>query len=254
VPRILLRAPHRSEDVSESFWFEEEITTPDTRPYLFGNAAFALAACIIRAFTAFHWCAAIRGWDGGLVDGLPCPSFGTDRDGVAVRGPTDLDLTDEREKDLAELGFIPLVHCKGRGAAVFYSTQSCQVPQAYTDPVASANARLSSQLQYLLVASRFAHYLKVMMRDRVGTFSEPRECQRMLQSWILQYCMAEPQDVSLAQKASRPLREARVDLEENKSKPGAYEAVVYLKPHFQLEGLNVQVEMRTELKEGRGPG
>lgn len=254
LPGVLLRAPYRSEDVSDSFWFEEEITHPDTRCYLFGNAAFALAACIVRAFTSFHWCAAIRGWEGGRVEDLPCPSFDTDREGVAVRGPTQVDLTDERERDLAELGFVPLVRAKGRGTAVFYSVQSCQAPQAYTDPVASANARLSSQLQYLLVASRFAHYLKVMMRDRVGTYSEPRECERMLQDWILQYCLPNPEDVSLAQKASRPLREALVQLEENKSKPGAYDAVVYLKPHFQLEGLNVQVEMRTELQPAAGVG
>ena len=251
LPRILLRAPHRTEVASHSFAFDEESAEVDARHYLFGNPAFAVAGCIVRAFKAFRWCASIRGVEGGMIQDLPALPFETDRSGVAQRGPTEVDLSDEREKELAELGFIAVVRCKGTSWAAIYNTQSCQVPQAYVTDEANANARISTQLQYLLIASRFAHYLKVMIRDQVGSTMEPRECERSLQDWLTQYCIDNPQDQSWAERARKPLRGARVELQGVAGKQGAYEALLFIQPHLQLEGLSVGVEIRSQLEEAR---
>jgi type VI secretion system protein ImpC len=155
-------------------------------------------------------------------------------------------ITDRREKELADQGFVPLVHCKGTDYAAFFSVQSAQKAKQYDKESANANARLSSQLNYILAVSRFAHYLKAMMRDKLGSFMSRGEAEAFLNKWISQYTVAND-NVPFAIKAQRPLREARVDVVEVAGKPGVYRAVAFLRPHFQLDELTVSLRLVTEL-------
>jgi type VI secretion system protein ImpC len=249
LPRVLVREPYQAETVRvESFNFQEDVDAEDCSKHLWGNAAYGLALCIANAFTRYNWCAAIRGVDGGgLVDALPSPSFRTDDPALGLKGPTEFDLTDRREKELADIGLIPLVHCKGTPYAAFFSTQSCQQARRYDTDEANANARLSTQLQYILSTSRFAHYIKVMTRDKIGSAMTAHDCERFLQRWIIDYCIANPGDVGPEARAERPLREARITVREVRGKPGSYEAIAHLQPHFQLDELTVQLRLVTEL-------
>jgi type VI secretion system protein ImpC len=246
VPRMLLREPYGSETVPvESFDFEENVTNHDH--YLWGNAAWALGARINQAFAAYGWCAAIRGVEsGGLVEGLPVHNFRTDSGDVAMKCPTESPITDRREKELADLGFAPLVHCKGTANAAFFSVQSAQKPKKYQSDAATANARISAQLPYIFAVSRFAHYLKSMMRDKIGGYMSKSQVQAFLNNWIANYVVANP-DAPQSVKATRPLAEARIDVEEIPGKPGAYHAVAFLRPHFQLEELSVAMRLVAEL-------
>ena len=249
LPRILLREPYTFWTVQvESFNFQEDTDGADHRRFLWGNPAYAFGGRLADAFARYRWCAMIRGVDGGgLVEGLAIPPFRTDADRVAARSPVEIDVSDLREKELADLGFIPLVHCKGTDYAVFSSTQSCQKPKRYDSDEANANARLSMQLQYILATSRFAHYLKVMMRDKTGRVTTVRECERFLNDWLATYCMGNPESASFEARARRPLRAGNVTVHEVKGKPGSYEAVVHLQPHFQLDELTVSLRLITEL-------
>lgn len=249
LPRILMREPYDPETLPvDAFNFREDVDGGESRKHLWGNAAYALAGRIADAFTSYNWCAAIRGIEGGgLVDGLPTPSFRTDDARLAVKGPTELALTDRREKELADLGLIPLVHCKGTSYAAFYSTQSCQKARLYDTEDANTNARLSVQLQYILATSRFAHYIKVMMRDKTGSVTSTYECQDYLNRWITTYCLANPESADIDAKARRPLRDAQVTVREVRGKPGSYEAVLHLQPHFQLDELSVSLRLVAEL-------
>jgi type VI secretion system protein ImpC len=172
LPHILMRLPYGQDNVPvEAFGFEEDVEGTVHNKYLWGNAAYALGTKLTDAFAKYHWCAAIRGVEGGgLVEGLPVHTFKTDEGDVALKCPTEIAITDRREKELADLGFVPLVHCKNTDYAAFFSTQTANKAKVYDTPSASANARLSSQLQYILAVSRFAHYLKSIMRDKVGSF------------------------------------------------------------------------------------
>lgn len=248
LPHILMRLPYGQENVPvESFNYEEDVEGADHNKYLWGNAAYALGARLTDAFAKYHWCAAIRGVEGGgLVEGLPVHTFKTDEGDVALKCPTEIAITDRREKELADLGFIPLVHCKGTDYAAFFSTQTANKAKVYDAASASANAKLSSQLQYILAVSRFAHYLKSMMRDKVGSFMTRKNAEDFLNRWISKYVLL---DDSAGQdaKASHPLREARVDVSEIPGKPGAYRAVAFLKPHYQLDELAVSLRLVSEL-------
>ena len=254
LPRVLLREPYGPEtDPVGSFCFREEVNGRDASRYLWGNAAYALGARLAAAFERYHWCASLRGVDGGgLVEGFPSPAFGTDGGGLAVRGPTEVAVTDPREKELADLGFIALVHCKGTDCAVFYSTQSCQKAKRYDTDEANANARLATQLQYILGTSRFAHYLKVMVRDKLGTMGAAGEYESFLNQWLSSYCLGNPEAADLETRARRPLRSGHVTVREVRGKPGAYEAVVHLQPHFQLDELSVELRLVTELPVPQG--
>jgi type VI secretion system protein ImpC len=174
VPHILMRQPYGQANVPvEAFDFEEKVDGTDHSKYLWGNAAYALGTRLTDAFAKYGWCAAIRGVEGGgLVEGLPVHTFKTDEGDVALKCPTEIAITDRREKELADLGFIPLVHCKGTDFAAFFSTQSANKPKVYDSDDANANARLSSQIQYIMATSRFAHYLKSMMRDKLGSLHD----------------------------------------------------------------------------------
>jgi type VI secretion system protein ImpC len=248
LPHVLLRQPYGSETVPvESFNFEEDVDGRDHGKYLWGNAAYSMATRITDAFAKYGWCTAIRGVEGGgLVEGLPTHTFRTDEGDVALKCPTEIAITHRREKELADLGFIPLVHCKGRDYAAFFSTQSNNKPKKYDSDYANANARLSAQLQYIFAISRFAHYMKSMMRDKVGSFMSRKNCEDFLNRWIAQYVLLDD-DAGQDMKARYPLREARIEVEEVAGKPGVYRAISYLRPHFQLDELDVSLRLVAEL-------
>lgn len=248
VPRILMRLPYgRDFKQIEGFAYEEGVDGTDHSKYLWGNASYALAARLTNAFAKYGWCAAIRGVEGGgLVEGLPVHNFYTDEGDVAMKCPTEVPITDRREKELADQGFIPLVHCKNTDYAAFFSVQSCQKSKIYDKAAANANARLSTQLPYIFAVSRFAHYLKAMMRDKIGSFMSRTDCEKWLNQWILNYVIADD-TASPTYKAERPLREARVDVMEVPGKPGVYRAIAFLRPHFQLDELSVSLRLVAEL-------
>jgi type VI secretion system protein ImpC len=248
LPHILMRQPYGREFVpTESFNYEEGVDGTDHTKYLWGNAAYALGTRLTDAFAKYHWTAAIRGVEGGgLVQGLPVHTFKTDEGEVALKCPTEIAITDRREKELADLGFIPLVHCKNTDYAAFFSTQTANKPKIYDTDSANANARLSSQLQYILAVSRFAHFLKSIMRDKIGSFMTRKNCEDFLNRWITQYVLLDD-DAGQDAKASHPLREARVDVVDVPGKPGAYRAVAFLRPHYQLDELTISLRLVANL-------
>jgi type VI secretion system protein ImpC len=248
LPHILMRLPYGKDTKPvEGFNYEEGVDGTDHSKYLWGNAAYALATRLTNSFALYGWCAAIRGVEGGgLVEGLPAHNFRTDEGDVALKCPTEIAITDRREKELADYGFIPLVHCKGTDYAAFFSVQSAQKPKLYNKDDANANARLSTQLPYILAVSRFAHYLKAMMRDKIGSFTSRSQCERFLNDWINSYAVG-VDDVSPAIKAKNPLREARVEVVDIPGKPGAYRAIAFLRPHFQLDELSVSLRLVADL-------
>jgi type VI secretion system protein ImpC len=243
-PRILMRLPYGKETKPvEGFGYEERVDSK----YLWGNAAYSLAARMTNAFAQYGWCAAIRGVEGGgLVQGLPVHNFYTDSGDVAMKCPTESPITDRREKELADLGFAPLVHCKGTDYAAFFSVQSANKPKLFDSDAANANARLSAQLPYIMACSRFAHYLKAMMRDKIGSFTSRTECERWLNKWITNYVTPDD-NASAAVKAQYPLRDAKIEVVEVPGKAGAYRAVAFLRPHFQLDELSVSLRLVAEL-------
>ena len=248
LPRTLGRLPYGEETKPiDEFKYEEHVDGTDHSKYLWMNAAYALASKMTQSFSLYGMCVAMRGVEGGgLVEGLPAHTFSTDEGDVALKCPTEVPITDRREKELADLGFVPLVHCKGTDYAAFFSVQSCQKPKVYDTDSANANARLSTQLPYIMAVSRFAHYLKAMMRDKIGSFMSRDEASTFLNRWITKYVT--PDDsASPATKASKPLREARIDVTEVPGKPGCYRAVAFLRPHFQLDELTVSLRLVADL-------
>jgi type VI secretion system protein ImpC len=248
LPHILMRLPYGNATLpQEDFNFEEDVDGTDHKKYLWGNAAFALATRMTDAFAKYGWCAAIRGVEGGgLVQGLPTHTFKTDEGEVALKCPTEIAITDRREKEFADLGFIPLVHCKGTDYAAFFSIQSANKPKVYDSDLANANARLSAQLQYIMAVSRFAHYLKAMMRDKIGSFMSRSQAERFLNNWISNYVVLDD-NAGPELKARYPLREARIEVVEIAGKPGAYKAVAFLRPHYQLDELTISLRLVAEL-------
>jgi type VI secretion system protein ImpC len=248
LPHILLRLPYGPDTKPvDAFNFIEAVDGKDHSRYLWGNAAWALAVRVTNAFSLSGWPAAIRGVEGGgIVRGLPAHTFKTDEGDIALKCPTEIAITDRREKELSDLGFIPLCHCKGTDYAAFFGGAATQKPKIYNTPQANANARISAQLPYVLAASRFAHYLKVMMRDKVGSFMTRGNVENFLNTWIADYVLLNDEAPQSA-KAEKPLREARVDVVEVPGKPGVYRATVFLKPHFQLEELTASMRLVAEL-------
>jgi type VI secretion system protein ImpC len=248
LPRFLGRLPYGEANTRvAAFNFEEDVDGTDHQKYLWTNAAYALGARLTDAFSKFGWCAAIRGVEGGgLVEGLPTHTFNTDQGEVALKCPTEIAITDRREKELSDLGFVPLVHCKGTDYAAFFGTQSVQKARTYTSDAANANARLSAQLQYILAVSRVAHYLKAMMRDKIGSFASRASVEEYLNNWLARYVLLDD-SASQEAKAKFPLREARVEVTEVAGKPGVYKAVAFLRPHYQLDELTVSLRLVAEL-------
>jgi type VI secretion system protein ImpC len=248
LPHVLMRLPYGKDTKTiDAFDYEEGVDGSDHSKYLWGNAAYALGARLTNSFAKYGWCAAIRGVEGGgLVEGMPAHTFRTDEGDVALKCPTEVAITDRREKELADQGLVPLVHCKGTDYAAFFSVQTANKPKLYDKDAANANARLSAQLPYMLAMSRFAHYLKAMMRDKIGSFMSRQDCERFLNQWIMNYVCADD-DASQAAKAKLPLREAAIQVSEIPGKPGAYRAVAFLKPHFQLDELSVSLRLVADL-------
>jgi type VI secretion system protein ImpC len=249
LPHVLGRLPYGENFKKvDEFNFEEFVDGKHHDKYLWMNAAWAYAARITDAFAKYGWMARTRGVEGGgKVEGLPVHTFPTDDGEIAMKCPTEIAITDRREFELSNLGFLPLLHCKGRDFAAFLGAQSCQKPKTYFDPNANANAELSAKFNYIMCVSRFAHYLKVMARDKIGSFMERSDCEKWLNSWIMNYVISNPEDASDEMKAKSPLAAARIDVRDVKGKPGYYEAVAYLRPHFQLEALSTSMRLVAEL-------
>lgn len=248
MPRVLGRLPYGPDTAPvEAFNYTEDVSGKEHNRYLWMNAAYALGSKVTDAFAKYGWCAAIRGVEGGgLVEGLPTHTFSTDDGEVALKCPTEIAITDRREKELADAGLVPLVHCKGTDYAAFFSTQSAQKQKEYNTDAANANARLSAQLQYIFAVSRVAHYLKSMMRDKLGSFASKSSVETYLNNWIAQYVLLDD-DASQERKAQYPLREARVEVTEVAGKPGVFKAVAFMRPHYQLDELSVSLRLVAEL-------
>ncbi|NHZ90041.1 type VI secretion system contractile sheath large subunit [Massilia sp. CCM 8733] len=249
LPRFLGRLPFHPADgaTTEGFNFVEDVDGTDHHKYLWCNAAYAFATKLTGAFDDFGWCAAIRGVEGGgLVEDLPTHTFKTDEGEVALKCPAEIAITDRREKELSDLGFISLVHCKNTDYAAFFGAQSAQKAKKYNTDSANANAVLSAQLQYIFAVSRIAHYMKAMMRDKIGSFAAASNVEDHLNRWLTQYVLLDD-NASQAQKAQFPLREASVQVSEVPGRPGVYRAVSFLRPHFQLDELSVSLRLVAEL-------
>lgn len=249
MPRFLSRLPYgiKTNPVDE-FDFEEDTDGADHRKYVWSNAAYAMAVNINRSFKLYGWCTLIRGVEsGGVVENLPCHTFPTDDGGLDMKCPTEIAISDRREAELSKNGFISLVHRKNTDYAAFIGAQSMQKPAEYYDADATANANLSARLPYLFACSRFAHYLKCIVRDKIGAFKEREDMQRWLNEWIMNYVDADPANSSQETKARRPLAAAEVVVEEMEGNPGYYSAKFFLRPHFQLEGLTVSLRLVARL-------
>jgi type VI secretion system protein ImpC len=249
LPHVLGRLPYGADFKRvDEFNFEEFVDGKDHDKYLWMNASWAYATRITDAVAKHGWMARSRGVEGGgKVEGLPVHTFPTDDGDVAMKCPTEIAISDRREFELSNLGFLPLLHSKNNDFAVFMGAQSAQKPKQYFDPAANSNAELSAKFNYIMCVSRFAHYLKVMARDKIGSFMEVKDCERWLNDWINNYVIANPGDAGDELKARCPLADARVEVREVKGKPGWYEAVAWLRPHFQLEALSTSMRLVAEV-------
>ena len=252
MPRILMRHPYRLDpDRDDGFPYQEQCCDKTGEGTLWGTAAFAFASVAMRAFAESGWFADLRGAPrdeirGGLVTDLPVISFDTDRPGVALKPSTECILSEEHESDLADLGFMALRNMPFTPYSVFYACPSIQAPAKYDRAAATTNARLSSMLQYILCISRFAQYIKVMGRDRIGSVITAQECQAFLETWLRAYCEG-ADSASQEAKAQRPLRAAKVEVNEAPGKPGKYMCTIHLRPHFQLDDIATGFRLTTEL-------
>jgi type VI secretion system protein ImpD len=252
LPRILMRRPYGDDGSRiDGFRFEEDTDRTDERGHLWASAGYAFASAVVRAFGRSGWFTDIRGArrdtdGGGLVVDLPVPSFETDRAGIAMKYSTEVALSERQEKELSDLGFIPLSKAKDTPYSVFYSNQSAQAHKRYDTAAATVNARISSMLQYILCVARFAHYLKVLARDKVGSFQTPEECEQFLRRWLQGYCNAN--DKAGPETLARyPLREGSVQVREPPGRPGIYQCTIHLRPHFQLDQVLSEFKLVTEL-------
>ena len=255
MPRFLSRLPYGSKtNPVDQFAFEEDVEGADHNKYVWSNAAFAMAVNINRAFKLYGWCARIRGTEsGGMVEGLPCHTFPTDDGGVDMKCPTEIAITDRREKELADNGFIPLSHYKNTDYAVFFGAQSLNKATEYEDADATANSRLSARLPYMFAACRFAHYLKCIVRDKIGSFKERSDMETWLNAWITQYVTRDP-SAGEETKARYPLAAAEVTVAEVEGDPGYYTAKFFLRPHYQLEGLTASLRLVSKLPSAKKGG
>ncbi|HWS12619.1 MAG TPA: type VI secretion system contractile sheath large subunit [Rhodocyclaceae bacterium] len=249
MPRFLARIPYGAKTSPvEEFDFEEDTGAADHTKYTWANAAYAMAVNINRSFKEYGWCSRIRGVEsGGAVEGLPTHTFPTDDGGVDMKCPTEIAISDRREAELAKNGFMPLVHRKNSDFAAFIGAQSLQKPFEYDDPDATANANLAARLPYLFACCRFAHYLKCIVRDKIGSFKERDDMQTWLQNWIMNYVDGDPAHSSESTKARKPLAAAEVVVEEVEGNPGYYTSKFFLRPHYQLEGLTVSLRLVSKL-------
>lgn len=258
MPRVLSRLPYgQASKPVESFNFEEfEVDesgmskTAEHTDYCWMNAAYVMGTTLTRAFAETSWCTSIRGAEGGRVEGLPSHIFKSDDGDTDQKCPTEIGITDRREAELSNQGFLPLCHYKNTDYSVFFGAQSTQKQKVFDNPDATANAAISARLPYLMATSRIAHYLKVMARDKVGSFMQAESCERWLNQWISQYTNSNP-DASPEMKAKYPLAEARVEVKEIPGQPGSYNAVAYLKPWLQMEELTTSLRMVANIPQSK---
>ena len=256
MPRFLARLPYGAKtNPVEDFAFEEDTEGADHSHYSWANAAYAMATNINASFKQYGWCSRIRGIEsGGAVVNLPTHTFPTDDGGVDMKCPTEIAISDRREAELSKNGFLSMIHRKNSDFAAFISGQSLQKPQEYDDPDATANAALAARLPYLFACNRFAHYLKCIVRDKIGSFRSRDAMQDWLNQWILNYVDGDPQNSSEETKAMRPLAAAQVEVEEVEGQPGYYQSRFFLKPHYQLEGLTVSLRLVSKLPSEKSGG
>ena len=249
MPRFLARLPYGAKTSPvEAFDFEEDTEGGTHAKYAWANAAYAMAVNINRSFKTYGWCSSIRGvTSGGAVPNLPTHTFPSDDGGVDMKCPVEIAISDRREAELAKNGFMPLIHRKNSDQAVFMGAQSLHKPVVFDDADATANANIGARLPYLFAVSRFAHYLKCMVRDKVGSFKSAADMQKDLQEWILQYVDGDPGNSSEETKAMRPLSAAEVVVAEVDGNPGYYTSKFYLRPHYQLEGMSVSLRLVSKL-------
>ncbi len=251
MPRVLARLPYGKDTKPvEGFAYEEAPRDANGAPkamdhddYCWMNAAYALAARMTDAFAQYGWCTAIRGAEGGgKVSNLPTHVFQSDDGDLDSKCPTEIGITDRREKELSDLGFLPLCHYKNTDYSVFFGAQTTQRPKKYDRPEANSNAAISARLPYIMATSRFAHYLKVMARDKIGSFMEAKDCEAWLNRWISSYVDA-TEGAGQEARAKYPLREAKVEVREVEGAPGSYSAVAYLRPWLQFEELTTSMRL-----------
>lgn len=251
LPRVLGRVPYGTNtNPLDEFDFSEDTGSGNSSKYSWINAAYAMGVNVNKAFAEFGWCARIRGVEsGGMVEAIPTHTFPTDDGGVAVKCPTEIAITDRREAELSKNGFLPLCHWKNTDYAVFVGGQTINKPMEYDNPDATANANLSARLPYIFATSRFAHYLKCIVRDKIGSFKERAEMESWLSNWISNYVTSDP-NASEDVKAKYPLAEAKVEIEKIEGQPGYYNAKFFLRPHYQLEGLTSSLRLVSRLPSG----
>lgn len=248
LPNVLLRLPYGMDTQPvDGLPFEEIVSSKNYKMFLWGNPAYMLAERITNAFALYGWVAAIRGVEGGgVISGLPTYKYKTDEGDIAMMCPTQVAITDRREKELNDLGFMAICHCKGSNKAAFFGGQTTNKPKKYISDEANANAQISAMLPYVLCASRFAHFIKVIMRDKVGKFMTRANVEQFLNNWISQYILLDD-DASQEVTAAYPLRAAQIQVTDVPGKPGAYRATVFIKPHFQLEELTTSIRLVADL-------
>jgi len=256
MPRFLSRLPYGAKtNPVEEFDFEEDTGAADHSKFTWTNSAYAMAVNINRSFKLYGWCSRIRGVEsGGALEGLPVHTFPTDDGGVDMKCPTEIAISDRRENELAKNGFMPLIHRKNSDFAAFIGAQSLHKPAEYDDPDATANANLGARLPYLFACCRFAHYLKCIVRDKIGSFKERSDMQRWLQNWIMNYVDGDPAHSTETTKAQKPLAAAEVVVDEVEGNPGWYTSKFYLRPHYQLEGLTVSLRLVSKLPSAKTGG
>ncbi len=252
LPRVLMRLPYRRQPGSyKGLYFYEKAASAGNEHYLWGNACYGFAGILIREFANVGWFGHIRGVPrnqvgGGLLTTLPVDDFATDAEGIASKPVTDVLITDSKEREISDLGLIPLCQCYDTPFAAFYNNQSVQLPHRQASREASVNARLSTMLQHVLCGARIAHYIKVMIRDKVGAFITASECEDYLRDWLFKYTTGR-EDLDWEEQARYPLREAAVQVRDHPEKPGLYLCVIHLKPHYQLDQMVSELELVTEL-------
>lgn len=252
LPRVLSRMPYGpNTNPVEEFAFDEDSGSGDSSKYAWMNAAYGMAVNINRSFSEYGWCARIRGVEsGGVVDSLPTHTFPSDDGGMMMKCPTEIAITDRREAELSKNGFLPLCYWKNTDYAVFIGGQTVNKPQEFDNPDATANANLSARLPYIFAVSRFSHYLKCIVRDKLGSFKERADMQKWLSNWISSYVTSDP-NASEEVKAKYPLAEAKVEVESVEGQPGYYKATFYMRPHYQLEGLTSSLRLVSKLPSGQ---
>ena len=260
MPRVLARLPYGKDTKKvEAFDFEEASLSSDGRQlesghdeYCWMNAAYAMGTTLTNSYAQYGWCTSIRGAEGGgKVEGLPSHTFVSDDGDMDQKCPTEIGITDRREAELSKLGFLPLCHYKNTDYAVFFGAQTAQKPKKFDDPAATGNSEISARLPYIMATSRIAHYLKVMARDKIGTFMEAGEAEEWLNRWISGYVNASP-GASAEMKARYPLAEANIEVKEVPGQPGVFSAIAYMRPWLQMEELSASMRMVASIPKSGG--